>query len=213
MIQVLENLFDSPAKVRLLKLFLRNPDDWFRAEDVAARTKSNLKIVRGQIFGLLSIGFLKDKEIKRRKNFRKDKSDNLLPGVYYTVNPDFDFFEELKTLVLKSSPASKEMILEKLKKLGRLKLVVLGGIFLNTANKRADIFIVSDRIRKGPLESFLKYLEAEVGREVDYVIMDSKEFVYRLSMFDKFVTDFFERPHEILIDKIGAENKFSSRVR
>ncbi len=210
MIQVLENLFDSPIKVRMLKLFLRNPEQWFRAEDVSARTKSNLKVVQAQIFGLVTIGLLKAREVKGRKNQRKDKP---VPGEYYIVNPAFDFYEELKTLVLKSSPASKDMILEKLKKLGRLKVVVLGGIFLNTDNKRADIFIVGDRIRKAPLDAFLTHVEAEVGKEIDYVVMDAKEFNYRLSMFDKFVMDFFDRPHEVLIDKLGVQEKFSSRKR
>lgn len=212
MIQVLENLFDSPIKVRMLKLFLRNPEDWFRAEDVSARTKSNLKIVKDQIFGLVSIGLLRTREVNRKK-IKNSAKDAPLPGIYYSVNEDFDFYEELKTLVLKSSPASKDMILEKLKKLGTLKLVVLGGIFLNSNNKRVDIFIVGDRIKKAPLETFLKYVEAEVGREMDYVVMDSKEFAYRLSMFDKFVMDLFDRPHEVLVDKLGVESKFSARMK
>lgn len=211
MIQILENLFDSPIKVRLLKLFLRNPDKWFRVEDASARTKSNLKVVRDQMFGLLSIGLLKAKEIKKRKNQKEDK-EALLPGVYYSVNSDFDFFEELKTLVLKSSPASKEVVSEKLKKLGRLKLVVLGGIFLNTDNKRVDIFIVGEKIRQALLNTFLEYIEAEVGREIDYVVMDAKEFAYRLSMFDKFVLNVFERPHEVLVDKLKIAGKFSGRL-
>jgi len=212
MIQVLENLFDSPIKVRMLKLFLRNPETWLRAEDVSARTQSNLSVVKKQIYALNSIGLLREKEIKKSKS-KKAKKDVLRPGTYFCTNPEFYFYEELKTLVLKSSPASKEMILEKLKKLGRLKIVALGGIFLNTENKRADIFIVGDRIRQAPLRTFLGHIEAEVGKEVDFVVMDTKEFNYRLSMFDKFVNDFFERPHEILIDKLGVEARFFHRIK
>jgi hypothetical protein len=193
--QILEALFDSPAKVRLLKLFLRNPDKFFHEKEIAKKIQSDPRLVSRQIKGLLAIAFLRRKRIsKKRKDIKK--------GIYFSANPDFDFYQELRSLVLKSSPASKEKILKNVMKLGRIKLLLLAGIFLNTENSRVDLFVVGDGIKPAKANPFLKNLESEVGKEIGFAFMNTKEFYYRYHMFDRFVHDIFEKPHEKLIDKL-----------
>jgi len=192
---VLEILFDSPAKVKLLKLFLRNSDRFFYEKEISKKVQSDPRLVSRQIKGLLAIEFLKKKRIaKKRKDFKK--------GIYFSVNPNFDFYHELRSLVLKSSPASKEKILKNVLKLGRIKLLLLGGIFLNTDNSRLDLFIVGDGIKQPKVNSFLKNLESEVGKEIGFAVMNTKEFYYRYHMFDRFVHDILEKPNEKLINKL-----------
>jgi hypothetical protein len=186
--QILEQLFDSPLKVKLLKLFLRNPEDKFTLKEIAKRVKADSRSCRRQIEKLKSIKFLSCKH--RAKN-----------RVYF-VNPRFDFYRELRTLVLKSSPASKEKILKRLKRLGRIKLAILSGVFINAENPRVDLLVVGDRLKQRRLASFLKDLEAEVGKEIDYVILTTEDFNYRYDMFDRFLRDVLEKPHEKLINKL-----------
>lgn len=193
--QILENLFDSQTKVRLLKLFLRNPDKFFHQKDISRRIQSNSRLVNRQIKGLLKIGFIK-------KKTQRKKTKNTRPGIYFAINPDFDFYHELRSLVLKSSPASKEKILKRVQKLGRIKLLLLAGIFLNSENSRVDLFIVGDYISQRKLNSFLKDLESEVGKDIEFATMTSKEFYYRYHMFDRFVHDILEKPNEKLVNKL-----------
>jgi len=96
----------------------------------------------------------------------------------------------------------------KILKLGRIKLALVSGVFLNnnenvSDNSTADLFIVGDEINKEKLRKFLKSLEAEVGREVKLSIMDKEEFDYRYGMFDRFVRVLLESPHEKIINKLG----------
>ncbi|MBI2676944.1 MAG: hypothetical protein HYX21_03315 [Candidatus Yanofskybacteria bacterium] len=124
----------------------------------------------------------------------------------YTLNRDFQFIQELKDLMLKSSPAEKEEITDRLQKLGKIKLAIVAGVFLNKENQEnvpTDIFIVSDDLDRRKFSKFLKYLEAETGGEVRFVIMEKDEFTYRLSMFDRFVRVLLEGPHEKLINRLG----------
>ncbi len=186
--EILEQLFDSPVKVRLLKLFLRNKSQSFSLQEIAKRTKSDIKVCQNQIRKLNNIKFITG----RVKSGKK----------YYSVNRDFDFYNELRTLVLKSSPASRKRILKRLRSLGRINLAVLSGIFVNTENARVDILIVGDNVKKKNLSSFLRDLEAEVGKEIDYVILSTEDFKYRYDMFDRFLRDVFERPHEKLINRL-----------
>jgi hypothetical protein len=193
--QVLEALFDSPAKVRLLKLFLRNPDKFYHEKEIAKKIQSDSRLVNRQIKGLFDTGFLKKRKVTKKKKDAKK-------GVYYSANSGFDFYHELRSLVLKSSPASKEKILKNVLKLGRIKLLILAGIFLNTENSRVDLFVVGDGIKQTRANPFLKNLESEIGKEIGFAFMNTKEFYYRYHMFDRFVHDIFEKPNEKLINKL-----------
>lgn len=127
----------------------------------------------------------------------------------YSLNSAFEFFNELKSLILKSSPAEKTKMIKKLMGLGKVKLAVISGIFINDNNGSdlydtvADLFVVGDDINKSKLRAFLSSLEAEVGKEIKFTLMDKDEFQYRHGMFDRFIRVLFEGPHEKIINKLG----------
>lgn len=194
--QILEQLFESPVKLKLLKLFLRNPLKQLMLVDVIKKTQANSGAVKKQLKSLESIGLIKQKKIKG--NMKKQ----IKGGFYYSVDPMFDFYGELQSLILKSSPTSKEKMLLKILKLGRIKMALIAGVFLNTDNSRVDLFVVGDNISNRKLMNFLAEMESEVGKEIEYAAMDMSEFEYRYHMFDRFVRDILEKPHEKLINKI-----------
>lgn len=124
----------------------------------------------------------------------------------YVLNSDFGSFGELRDLILKSLPAEKNDMIEKINRLGKIKLAVISGVFINKENLDpliADLLIVGDYIESRKLRSFLKSLEAEVGKEIKYSVMDKEEFQYRLAMFDRFVRVLLDGPHEKLINRLG----------
>lgn len=194
--QILEQLFDAPVKVKLLKLFLRNPRRFFSVDEIAKKTQLSRPVILKEIRGLEGIEFLKSKKIKA------SAKNQIAGGIYFGVNQNFDFYQELQSLVLKSSPTSKDKILSRILKIGRIKMALISGVFLNTDNSRVDLFIVGDDIDVGRLRNLLSDLEMETGKEIEYAAMEMKEFDYRFHMFDRFVRDVLEKPHEKLINKI-----------
>jgi hypothetical protein len=127
-------------------------------------------------------------------------------GAKYVINNSFEFLYELRDLLLKSSPAEKNNMIERINKLGRIKLAIVAGIFINKENPDptvVDLLIVGDDIENRKLRPFLKSLEAEVGKEIKFSIMEKDEFQYRFAMFDRFIRVLFEGPHEKLINKLG----------
>src|SRR3989338_2713143 len=190
--QVLEKLFDSSAKLRLLKLFLRNPNSKFTHTDIRKRTLLDARGMRSQLGILSEIGLIKSSKKQNVKEYE------------FSLNPKFIFFEELQNLIQKPSPADESKMATKIKGLGRVKLVVISGIFMNPerGNSRADLVLVIDDVRKKKLDNFMRNLEAEAGVEIRYSLMDSDEFNYRYKMFDRFIHDTFEKPHRKLINKI-----------
>ena len=97
-------------------------------------------------------------------------------------------------------------MLVRIRALGRVKLAVLSGIFMdeNSGARRVDLLIVGDAISERKIKNFIKSLEAESGTEISYALLDTEEFIYRHKMFDKFVHDILEKPHEKIINKIGS---------
>lgn len=137
---------------------------------------------------------------------KKNKIRSTSGEVRYCLNPQFQYIDELKDLILKSSPGEKEKMINNLHRLGRVKLAITTGIFLNKVNAEAmatDLFIVMDDINRRKLRSFLKSLEADIGKEIKYVVMEKEEFHYRIGMFDRFIRVLLEGPHEKLINKLG----------
>lgn len=127
----------------------------------------------------------------------------------YILNPDFEFLDELRALTLKASPAERNSLVRRISRLGAVKLAIVSGILMNSQDNSdastalADLFIVADDVDKQRLSRFLKSLEAEVGTEIKFGLMDKQEFDYRYNMFDRFVRVLLESPHDKLINKIG----------
>ncbi len=154
---------------------------------------------------------------KRRTSVRTSKSSSRKKSTtggavreYFLLNPDFEFFKELRTFVLKPSSEERVELIRRINGLGRVKLAVVSGVFLNTVEDSAldteaaaDLFIVGDDINKRKLTAFLQSLEAEVGKEIKFGLMEREEFLYRFGMFDRFVRVLLEGPHEKIINKLG----------
>ena len=87
--------------------------------------------------------------------------------------------------------------------MGKIRLVVIAGVFIQSEDSRADLLLVVDDLQRTKLDQAVHSMEAEIGRELSYGIFDSKDFNYRLSVYDKFVRDVLDYPHEKILDKIG----------
>jgi len=137
-------------------------------------------------------------------NKKKRKTKRVLPR--YALNNTFEFLYELRDLILKSSPAEKNALAERINRLGRIKLAVIAGILMNKENpdpNTSDLLIVGNNIDSRQLRTFLRTLEGEVGKEIRFAVMEKDEFQYRLSMFDRFIRVLLEGPHEKIINKLG----------
>lgn len=185
----LEQLFESLAKVKLMKFFFRNPIDVFQTREILKMARANKSVVRQEIKKLEKIGLIDSRKRQGR--------------IVYSLNSNFDFLEELKNLVLKSTISSKSELINDIRKIGNVKLLVLGGIFRNSETDGADILVVGDKINPRKLTTFLKDLEAEVGKELNCASMSAKEFNYRYDMYDRFVRDLINENKNILINKLN----------
>ncbi len=188
---ILIELFENPIKTKLIKLFLRNPKSSYSLNDLIKRLR-----IRKKEDAVSQLRKLEKIKLISRINSR---------GMAQTwqLNDDFVFLSELTSLIAKAVPVSNDVLMKKFKPIKGIKVVIVGGIFLNSENKRVDLFLVGDEIDEKVLNKLIGDLEAEIGKEIDYVLLSSEDFIYRRRMFDRFIEDVFEKPHQEIINKIG----------
>jgi hypothetical protein len=194
-----EALFGSRERARLLRFFLQNPDQTYEFDQIIRKNMVNRQKAKGELVSLSNIKFI----IKRTRGGK----------IYYELNPSFDFYPELKNLIAKSNIYPQCKSLGKVSKLGNVKLAVISGVFINYAKSKADMIIVGDGISKVRLKNLMDNLEAEIGKEINFVLMTMDEFKYRLNMLDKFVLEFLDGPHEEVINKITGLKQFIAKRR
>lgn len=189
--QILEKLFDSPAKLRLLKLFLRNPGESFTLAEIRRRTMVETAAVKAQLQKLQDM---------RLVSATKKRGQN---EYLYAINPSFIFYDELQNLILKSSPADEDKIATRIRNMGKVRLVILSGIFMkpDRENSRTDILVVADAISEQRFKNYIRQLEAEAGVEIQYTILATEEYEYRTKMFDRFLRDILEKPHKVVVGR------------
>jgi hypothetical protein len=178
--EILEKILGSSARVKIMRLFLLNRGKVFTSKDVVKRSRVNPSVVRRELRLLSSVGFIKKRELN------------------WSFNSSFKYGEEFKDLLVGSDSLNKETILDNFKKVGRVKLVIVSGVFIKNEDSRVDLLIVGDKLKKSGIEEGIHKLEAEIGVELVYAVFDTKEFIYRLNMYDKLVRDILDYPHEVL---------------
>lgn len=204
MTQVLEKLFNSKTRVRILRFFLRNASQFFDMEEISKRTKLSLNIVKSEIKTLESIEFIKSE----KKADNKAQKQNQQKIVCHSLNLSFKLFKELEALVFGAGFINKEELAEILSKVGKVRFAAVSGVFLNAKEpsrqgyNRVDLFLIADAIDKTKLKAALQNIEAEIGKEIVYSVLSTEEFNYRKDMYDKFVYDILEGPREDLINKM-----------
>lgn len=212
--QILERLFESVPKVRLLKLFMRNAESQFTFPEIIKRSQLRTQSARKELNKLLKWEIVKTKvvplkyEIIKKGRSRKKLSKVIVKTkktrVFYS-NPEFKLLPELRDLISKASVATRGKLLRQIKTLGNVKLCIISGIFLNSNdnnNSRTDLLLVGDHVKRRKLDSFLAGIESELGKTLRYTLMDTEEFKYRLDMYDRFLRDILEYPHEKLVNKL-----------
>jgi hypothetical protein len=194
MSETLDILFGSKAKTRILRFFLLNPEAEYPLKEIAKKNMVSIVNARKEVNELIKIKFIIEKTHKGVK--------------YFVANPQFHFYSELKSLFTKSNISPQTKGLEKLKHIGDVKLALVSGTFLNYPKSKVDMILVANNVSRSKLNNVMSSLEADIGKEVSFVLMNNEEFKYRLDMLDRFLLEFLEGPHTELINKVPGLKRF-----
>lgn len=197
-------LFGGPARVKLMRLFLMNPETVFSVADIAVRARIEARAVRKELPTLIKAGLVEKAtsvvEVPVRNKKGKPKKQRI-PG--FRFDPLFKEAGHLRNLLAPTNAVHADDVVKRFRDAGKLKLVVLSGFFIGDETSRADLLIVGDQLKLPVLERSLRILESEIGKELSYAFFDTKDFLYRLDVSDKFVRDVLDYPHEKAWNRMG----------
>ncbi|MGH7237305.1 MAG: transcriptional regulator, partial [Candidatus Saccharimonadales bacterium] len=166
---MIEQLFGSKTRVKLLRLFYANPNRSFYVREITRKIDEQINSVRRELANLLSIGII--------------SSENTNNKLYYEVNQRYEFYGALELIFGESSSAVaksrvKDSKLDSISELGNVELAIYTGQFTRDESSGIDILIVGD-VNKAKLNKFITQLETDEGKELRYTFMPPDEFNYR----------------------------------
>lgn len=190
---MIDALFGSKTRVKLLHLFLNNPGKSFYVREITRLIDEQINSVRRELSNMLNVGIIKS-----------DNADNKL---YYEVNQRYEYYVPLRaifgdesgSMVADSASPSTLDWQGKLDELGGVKLALLSGVFVQDSGSDLDLLLVGKPAPK-KLKAFIKSLEKQEGRELNYSVMKYDEFYYRLSIRDRFITELTRGKYTVLRD-------------
>lgn len=186
---MLEQIFGSETRTKILKFFCINAQEKFFIRELSRRLDLQLNSIRRELDNLESFGFLKSIEEDGKK--------------FYEVNQDFPLFLEIKNLILKATTIDDMFFADKMSKVNGLKLLVFTGM-LTKAPTLTDVLIVG-KVRKVELDKYLKKIAQGLPHELRVTFLTPQDYIYRLSIVDKFIYDIFAHSRIVVVDKISKE--------
>lgn len=191
---MIEQLFGSKTRVKLLQLFYSNPNRSFYVREITRKIDEQINSVRRELSNLLNIGII-----------TSDTTNNKL---YYEVNQKFGYYQPLREIfgggVKKVRQATGDKAEEEsgLKAVGHIELAVLTGQFTRDESAGVDLLVVGE-VNKNALKKYVKELEEQENKALRYSVMQLSDFKYRLQIHDRFAVAIRHAKKQILVDDHG----------
>ncbi len=197
---MLEHLFGSTTRLKLLRLFFNNPERAYFVRELSRAIDIQLNAVRRELANLEELGVVKQVAFGESK----EEEVGTERSKYYKLNNEFFLNDELSALITKTQLLEERNFIDLIKKrCGHIKTMILSGFFTQ-ADVSTDILLVGE-IKPVPLAKAIRDFEKFLNRPVRYTVMDEKEFLERREIGDKFLYSIFESKHIIAADELNIK--------
>ena len=193
---MIDALFGSKTRVKLLHLFLNHPGQSFYVREITRLIDEQINSVRRELSNMLEVGVI-----------TSDSADNKL---YYQVNQRYEFYTPLRAIFgnepmdaakpALNDEAVSEQYLSAISGISALRLAILSGVLVKGSTSAVDVLLVGT-LPSAKVKAAMAIIEKMEGREINYSVMAYDDFYYRLSVRDKFITEILNSKHTVAIDK------------
>lgn len=192
--QMIDALFGSKTRVKLLHLFLNNPGKSFYVREITRLIDEQINSVRRELANMLSVGIIVS-----------DSMDNKL---YYAVNQQYRYYRPLG-MIFADKQATSEPTTKKVNKASSwldavaavpgLRVAVVAGALVRGSASQVDLLLVGD-VSEKKINTLMKQAEVAEKKAIHYAVLSYDDFYYRLSVRDKFIGDIISSRHVVLVD-------------
>ncbi|MFZ1250390.1 MAG: winged helix-turn-helix domain-containing protein [Candidatus Microsaccharimonas sp.] len=194
---MIDKLFGSKTRVKLLHLFMNHPGQSFYVREITRLIDEQINSVRRELSNMLEVGVI-----------TSDTSDNKL---YYQVNQRYEFYTALRAIFAgepitaeQTGPVTaggvNEQYVTLINEIPSIRLALFSGVLVKGSVSPVDVLLVGN-LSPTKVKSAINMIEKLEGREINYTVLPYDEFYYRLSVRDKFITEVLAGKHSVAIDK------------
>ena len=187
---MMEELFISRVRVKLLQLFLSNPNELFHVREITRRVSEEINAVRRELGRMEKYGMVSSEWRANRR--------------LYKFKKEYLFYKELLGFVAKTTGLGGNIVKNRLR-LGKIKFAFLSVRFLQTVaagSEDVDLLIVGQIILP-ELQAAVADEQARREAEINYSFMDEAEFTFRVKRRDPFILRVLVQPKIMLIGDEG----------
>lgn len=171
----LSDIITSKVRIKVIELLFADVTEMYHVRGVVRGIKEEINAVR--------------RELKRLEDAGVIKKENRGNRVYYWPREDYLYFDDLISIVSKSTGLGSEIISNK-RKLGNLSFVMFSGKFVRRKKRKreddVDILVVGS-VSLPDLATMIRKEETLRGHEINYTVMSREEFDFRKRRRDPFL--------------------------
>ncbi len=193
---MIDKLFGSKTRVKLLHLFMNHPGQSFYVREITRLIDEQINSVRRELANMLEVGVI-----------TSDNADNKL---YYQVNQRYEFYTALRAIFAGEAIAAEqptavtstginEQVVNLIKEIPSLRLAIMAGVLVKGSTAPVDVVLVGNASAQ-KVRAAMTMIEKLEGREINYTVLPYDEFYYRLSVRDKFISEILAAKHSIPVD-------------
>ncbi len=219
---MIEQLFGSKTRVKLLQLFYSNPNRAFYVREITRKIDEQINSVRRELSNLLSIGLI-----------TSDPTQNRL---YYEVNQKYEHYRPLAMIfgglempaaaakpakrdaakkaetaepapapaVQKADVSAEHALAKDFRALGKVEVALLTGQFTRDESAGIDILVVGN-ITEAKVDKFMAELEQSEKKELRYTLLPLDNFRYRMEINDRFISNVLGAKKQVIINTQDLE--------
>ena len=180
------DLITSKSRVKLLSVFLANPNDMFHVRELVRRTGDEINAVRRELAFLENKGIL-NKEPRANR-------------VYYSFSKTYPFYFDLLRIGSKNMGLGGDILKNRVK-LGKIKYAMFSGKFLRRIKERADEvdLLLVGTVVLHELALLVREEEKRLSTEINYTVMTEEEFNFRKKKRDPFILSILSSSRVMLL--------------
>ena len=189
---MIDSLFGSKTRVKLLHLFLNNPEKSFYVREITRMIDEQINSVRRELANMVSVGIV-----------QQDAIDNKL---YYSVNEDYPYIKPLAAIFSDKNTeggagaAGGVSWKDSLGRMRGLRLAIISGKLVVGSSSAVDLLLVGDDMSDVTIKNLVKKIEKDRKIEINYAVISYDDFYYRMSVKDRFIMDIIRNKHSVLVD-------------
>lgn len=186
MFQEITKLFATSLRIKVIKCFALQTDEWFSGPAVASAVGSTKARVQSELRSLETLGIIESKKEKGAKVYRWNAA--YAGGLY------------VQDFVISATTPNDQTLASYFRPLGA-HLVVAAGTLANETRGVVDILIVSKRVHDPRIAKIIKKVEALAAVPVRYLVLEVSEYLARREGFDRVLRDIFDFKHRVIVGR------------